>query len=124
MKGYRAVNPGSTPESCECGDRIQQRMIEKAIRLPLHKNFARPLLSFWYCIVELLSRCFHRCLSIHRGGCTPARHTPTWTDTPPRADTPLWADTHLTPARPPPPSTQTATTADGTHPTGMHSSIW
>ena len=48
--------------------------------------------------------CFHRCLSVHRGRCTPpagGRHLP-----------------HL--GRNPSPH-QTATAADGTHPTGMHS---
>ena len=60
--------------------------------------------------------CFHRCLSVHRGGVHPlaSRHplgrqtvlgqTPPGRQTPPR-QTPQ----------------QTATAADGTHPTGMHS---
>ena len=36
---------------------------------------------------------------------------PLWADTRPRPDTPPWPDTRQ----------QTATAADGTHPTGMHS---
>ena len=42
---------------------------------------------------------------------TPPGQTPPWADTP-QADP--WADT-------PPPAPQTATAADGTHPTGVHS---
>ena len=72
------------------------------------------------------------CLPLGLEGCTPPRETPLQTDTlgqtPPHADTPLdrhptladtpWADTpRQTPAPPP----ETATAADGMHPTGMHS---
>ena len=76
------------------------------------------------------------CDSVHMGGCMavtprqtppgrrPPRQTPP-SKTPSLADTPLpghtpspWADTPLG-RQPPPP--ETATVADGTHPTGMHS---
>ena len=49
--------------------------------------------------------------SVHRGRSAPVHAgIPPWADTP-RADTPSRADTPQ----------QTATAADGTHPTGMHS---
>ena len=64
---------------------------------------------------------------------TPGRHpsgqTPLRADTPqgrhPSGQTPPWADTPHLGRYPPgtsPPSHQTATAADGTHPTGIHSS--
>ena len=55
---------------------------------------------------------------------SPQEQTPPWEQTPPGADTPLGTDTpqsrHPPGSRPPP---DTATAADGTHPTGMHSCL-
>ena len=70
--------------------------------------------------------CFHRCLSSTVGKCTPpwqpdppGRQTPSWADTPWQADTPPLKADPLPTGRTPSP--KMATTADGTHPTGMHS---
>ena len=63
------------------------------------------------------------CLAQCMLGYTPPGQTPPG-QTPPWADTPLWADTppRQTPTLGrPPPLQQTATAADDTHPTGMHS---
>ena len=61
------------------------------------------------------------------GRCTPLWQTdPSWKSDTPWADTPWQADTPLA-GRPPwagrHPPQQTATAADGTHPTGMHSCL-
>ena len=80
--------------------------------------------------------CFYTCVSVHGGGlpqCMLGYHPP-GPETPPGPGTlPLPADTlppgpgtprsrhPLGPGTPPPPTQQTATVADGTHPTGMHS---
>ena len=58
---------------------------------------------------KLRRLCFYTCLSVHSGGVSTSVHTgipPQYT--PPGADTP---------------PQQTATAADGTHPTGMHSCL-
>ena len=52
---------------------------------------------------------------VHAGIHPPGRHPPPGQTPPPRADTPLPQ------GRPHLPPRQTATAADGTHPTGMHS---
>ena len=63
--------------------------------------------------------------SMHWRRHPPPSDTPTWADTPldrhPLGRHPPWADTPL--IRHPHPQ-QTATAADGTHPTGMHSSFF
>ena len=63
---------------------------------------------------KLRRLCFYTCVSVHRGVWLSAR----WDTTPPppqeQAPPPPGAGTHPTPK-------QTATVADGTHPTGMHS---
>ena len=64
--------------------------------------------------------CFHRCLSVHRGRCTP---TP-----PPRADTPWQAYTPLAGRHPPgrqtpPPCRQTLPPAEG-YCSGRYASYW
>ena len=74
----------------------------------------------------------HLSVILFTGGCLPQcmlGYTPLQADTP-RADTP-WADTPWTDTprqtppwqTPHPPSQQTATAADGTHPTRMHSCL-
>ena len=78
---------------------IDQRLGLKSVNIPhlprCSDTFACPLL-----ITVLNSSCgkvmFHRCLSVHRGRCTPpGRQTPYWeTDTPRQTPTPSWeADT-------------------------------
>ena len=75
---------------------------------------------------KLRRLCFYRRVSVHTGGCLPQRmlgyHTP------PPQQTPLKQTTPPPPEQTPPRSRhthtsarETATAADGTHPTGMHS---
>ena len=92
-----------------------------------------PLLPSAKVVAERL--CFHRCLSVHggRGGVHPLSrpHSPLGRHPSTRHHTPLARHHTLTPPRPdptspwagPPSSGLTATAADGTHPTGMHSSV-
>ena len=92
-------------------------------------NYYRPQTKLWkgYDFTPV-------CHSVHRGGgglpqCM-LGYTPHWTDTPDQTppslwvDNPsLWADTPPSGQTPPRRQTpqQTATAADGTHPTGIHS---
>ena len=93
-----------------------------------HRKFSNPVRfhktsSFLPSSTVVAERlCSHRCLSVHGGVHTSprqaGRHTPPWQADhhPQQADPPLGR--YPTPGRHP---QQTATAADGTHPTGMHS---
>ena len=96
---------------------------------------------------KLRRLCFYTCLSfcsqgwgsasVHAGTPPPPRAGTPWEQTPPRSGTPpnqappgsrhplehTPPQTRNTPRsrQPPPPGAETATAADGTHPTGMHS---
>ena len=82
---------------------------------------------------SLRSLCFHRCLSVHRGGCLPhcmLGYTPQ-EQTPPRPDT-IPGNRHPPGSRHPPLPKQTPPAvhagrygqqAGGTHPTGMHTCV-
>ena len=74
------------------------------------------LLPYLLSANEVVERkCFHKCVSriLSTGGCIPPC---TGADNPPKADTPFPLGRHPHPQ-------QTATAADGTHPTGMHSRL-
>ena len=62
------------------------------------------------------------CVCPHGGGgvCLSAYWDAPWEQTPPRSRHPPWEQTSPRSRHPPPPG-ETATAADGTHPTGMHS---
>ena len=90
-------------------------------------------LNFLPSATKLRRLCFYRRLSVHmKGVCLsacwdttplPQSRQPPGVDIPPGPDRPPRADTpwDQTPRDRTPPSRETATAADGTHPTGMHS---
>ena len=81
----------------------------------------RNLGTFLPSATKLRRLCFYTCVSVHGGGgCLPQCMLGPPEQTPPRGrhppeQTPPWQQT------PPTRTQQTATAADGTHPTGMHS---
>ena len=95
-------------------------------------NFCSSLLPS---TTKLRRLCFYTCLSVHKGVClsacwdtTPLDQAPPWSRHPPDLAPPQGPGTPLGPSTCPPPPDQakpeqTATVADGTHPTGMHSCL-
>ena len=108
------------------------------VYIPIFKSFQRHSVRFFFLFKSICS--FWRkgnaftpvCDFVHRGvsGRHSPRQTPPWADTPPVQTSPLGRHSH--PPRQTPPSgrqppwadtpspRETATAADGTHPTGMH----
>ena len=83
----------------------------------------------WYCRLSFFTK-LRKCnvfTSVWQEFCPQGegRYTPPWQTSPPR-QTPPWTDTTLPLGRHHPPPGQTATAADDTHPTGIHScfAVW